>query len=69
MAFLGQDPVSSEDGNRLKTAKKPRGYPRRQQVKPDHKEVTPLGNYCSETEITQHACTNHHNATSGNSKN
>jgi hypothetical protein len=59
----------SEDGNWFKPAKEPRGYPRRQQRKSDCKEVTPRGNYCPDTEITQHACTKHDNATNGNSKN
>jgi hypothetical protein len=35
----------------------------------DHKEATPRGNHISVTEITQHTCTKHYNATSGNSKN
>jgi hypothetical protein len=59
----------SEDGNRFKPAKEPCGYPRRQQRKSDCKEATPRRNYCSGTEITQHAFTKHDNATNGNLKN
>jgi hypothetical protein len=58
-----------EDGNRSKPAKEPRGYPRDQQRKSDCKEATPRGNYCSDTETTQHAFRKHDNATNGNLKN
>ena len=60
----------SEDGNRFKPVKEPRGYPRCQQRKSDHEGATPWGKYyCSDTEIKQHACTKHDSAINGNLKN